>query len=102
MAELHFRDSDSLTVPLSERVYTADEVRDLIAWFGGRDERWIAHVQHDAREVINVGRADATAERDRYLAALEWLTPYVEGLTRDMPGPHYPLENARRALEGKS
>jgi hypothetical protein len=40
---------------LAERVYTADDVRIIVAWFGGDAARWIAHVDADARDVVNVG-----------------------------------------------
>jgi hypothetical protein len=49
------------------RVFTADEVALIVAWFGGREERFRAHIEADERDVLNVG-VDVFPEQLRAIA----------------------------------
>jgi hypothetical protein len=45
---------------VADRLFTAEEVALIVAWFGGDADRWRQHVEADS-EVVNVGQAPARA-----------------------------------------
>jgi hypothetical protein len=56
-------DRSSGRVPVADRLYTAEEVGIIVAWFSGREDRWQQHVKDDS-DVVNVGRSLAEIQQE--------------------------------------
>ena len=49
---------------VADRLFTADEVGVIVAWFGGDDNRWYAHVKADS-DVVNLGMAPSASLHEK-------------------------------------
>jgi hypothetical protein len=68
-------DSQSVS---SVRVFTADEVAIIVAWFGGDADRFQMHVDADDHEVLNVGMTCAWDDDQGHNSMRRIVGPWVE------------------------